>query len=62
MGAGSSCEALAVAARATSCHSCSDRTCGVRERSERIASHAALAADIVVVYGTRCAIAACRSV
>ena len=48
--------------RQSSCHSCSERTDGLRERSERIASHAALAADIVVVYDTRFAIAAWRSV
>ena len=33
-----------------------------RERSDRIASDAALAADIVVVYETRFTIAACRNV
>jgi len=35
---------------------------GVRERREMIAINAALAADSVVVYETRFAIAACRSV
>jgi hypothetical protein len=40
------------------CHSWSDCTRGRRERSERIASDAALAADIVVVYDTRFTIAA----
>ena len=33
----------------SACHSCSDRTDGFRERKERIASHAAFAADSVVV-------------
>src|SRR6476661_1116783 len=62
MGAGMSRRAWAAASRATSCHSWSERTSGGRKRSERIASQAALAADIVVVYGMRCATAACRIV
>src|SRR3954464_2147756 len=44
------------------CHSCSDSTDGGRERSARIASQAALAADNVVVYATWFAIAAWRIV
>ena len=62
MGAGSSRRARTAAARATSCHSCSERTWGGRKRSESIASHAAFAAEIVVVYGMRCATAAWRIV
>src|SRR5204862_22538 len=45
---------------AFSCHSCRLLTLPVRLRSAMIASHAALAADIVVVYGTRCTNAARR--
>src|SRR3712207_1372113 len=44
-----------------SCHSCSERTVGVRERSDSTASQAALAALSVVVYATRWVIAAWRS-
>src|SRR5207247_4432882 len=43
-----------------SCHSWRLLTLPVRLRSAMIASHAALAADIVVVYGTRCISAARR--
>src|SRR5207245_6014535 len=43
-----------------SCHSWRLLTLPVRLRSAMIASHAALAADIVVVYGTRCTSAARR--
>ena len=45
---------------AFSCHSCRLLTLPVRLRSAMTASHAALAADIVVVYGTRCTSAARR--
>ena len=38
-----------------------NRTDGVCDRSERMASHAALAADIVVVYEMRFEMAVCRS-
>ena len=44
------------------CHSWSDFTDGPLDLIDRIASHAALAAESVVVYATPCAIAACRSV
>src|SRR5436309_2466920 len=43
-----------------SCHSWRLLTLPVRLRSAMIASHAALAADMVVVYGTRCTSAARR--
>mgnify|MGYP001609773298 CR=1 FL=1 len=42
------------------CHSCTLRTVCCWLRSDRMALHAAFAADIVVVYGTRCVMAACR--
>src|SRR5258705_41399 len=45
---------------ALSCHSCKLLTLPMRLRSAMIASHAALAADMVVVYGTRCTSAARR--
>ena len=45
-------------ARAADCHSCSDRTVGCLDRRAITASTAALAADNVVVYGTRWAMAA----
>ncbi len=40
--------------RASACHSCSGRTSPARLLSAMTASHAAEAADNVVVYGTRC--------
>ena len=50
----------APSARAIACHSCSERTSPALSLSAMMASHAADAADIVVVYGTPCWSAARR--